>query len=83
MQYIERVDLTTSEAAARLGISDAYVRQLIAAGRITARRSGPRVLLIDETEIERFQRERRPRGWPKGRPRRADPPAPEGDDARR
>lgn len=56
--------LTTTEAAARLGLSGARVRQLHLDGRLKATHAGARVLLFSEAEIARFQRQ------PRGRPRK-------------
>jgi excisionase family DNA binding protein len=44
--------LTVAEAAASLGISQQRVRKLIADGRVTARRIGKRVLVIDSRALE-------------------------------
>ncbi len=60
--------LTTTDAAARLGISERRVRQLIASGALTAQRHG-RDWVIDPRALPRA--EARPHvGYPKGRPRR-------------
>lgn len=57
---------TTQEAARQMGITDAYVRQLIGAGKLTAKRLGDRVWVIAEDEIERFKSlERKPGGRPR------------------
>jgi excisionase family DNA binding protein len=45
--------LTTTEVAARLGVIPRRVRQLIAEGRIKARKNG-RDWLISEAEVRRF-----------------------------
>lgn len=59
--------LTTKEAAARLGVKASRVRQLIAAGQLTAQRIG-RDWAIDERALPRAA-QRPGRGYPKGRPR--------------
>ena len=64
--------LTTQEAADRLRLSDAYVRQLILAGRInstalTAGAVGRRAHVIEERELEAFDASRRPRDRPRAR----------------
>lgn len=56
--------ITVSEAAVALGVTAARVRALVAAGRLKARRAGPRCLLIDEADLAAV-RVRKP-----GRPRR-------------
>ncbi len=50
---------SVSETAARLGVTPGRVRQLVLEGRIHATRFG-RDLAIPESEIMRYQRERRP-----------------------
>ncbi len=60
--------LTTTQAAARLGISERRVRQLIREGKLTAQRHG-RDWVIDPHALPRAAA--RPGvGYPKGRPRR-------------
>lgn len=54
--------LTTDQAAARLGLSNRRVRDLIRAGRLPRVAVSPRVLLIPESAVESF--ERRPPGRP-------------------
>ena len=61
--------LTTPEAARKLGVTDARVRQIIAAGRLPARKFGP-VWLIEESDLDRVRVRRA--GRPGHRPR---PPA--------
>jgi len=53
----------TTEAAKRLGCDPAYVRMLIADGRIKASKIG-NSWAIDERSVEAFARRRRPRGRP-------------------
>jgi excisionase family DNA binding protein len=56
---------TTSQAAARLGVSAVRIRRLIKDGRITARKQG-RDLFIDPEDLRRFENQGRK---PVGRPR--------------
>lgn len=51
--------MTTAEAANRLGLKARSVVQLIKRGLITATKHG-RDYWIEDTEIERYERERRP-----------------------
>lgn len=46
--------LTTKEAAQRLGISDARVRQLVLSGKLPAQKFG-RDLQIDEKDLEKVK----------------------------
>lgn len=65
MLQIERSDyLTTKEAAARLGVSDARIRQLLLEGRISGLKVGETAWLVPLKEVERYSRERRPVGRP-------------------
>jgi excisionase family DNA binding protein len=57
--------LTTREAGLRLGVSAARVRQLVAGGRIPARKIG-RDLLVEEKALNKYLKT--PRRGP-GRPR--------------
>jgi len=58
--------LTVAEAAASLGISQQRVRKLIADGRVTARRIGKRVLVIESRALEAIRvRNERPGPKPK------------------
>jgi excisionase family DNA binding protein len=61
------MELTTAQAAKRLGISQPRVRQMIRTGRIKARLFAPRLLLIDEKELVKPSvKNRKPgRPWPK------------------
>jgi excisionase family DNA binding protein len=43
--------LTTQEAAAKLGVSDARIRQLILEGKLPAQKFGQRSILIDEKDL--------------------------------
>lgn len=58
--------LTTTQAAELLGVNASRVRQLVIAGKLKATRIGPRMLVIDEAEIEAYRRTPPPQ---KGRPR--------------
>jgi hypothetical protein len=57
--------LTTPEAAALLGLAPGSMRQLAKAGVLHPERPSPRVLVFDRAEVERYARERRPRGRPR------------------
>jgi excisionase family DNA binding protein len=45
--------LTTQEAAAKLGVSDARIRQLILEGKLPAQKYGQRSILIDEDDLDK------------------------------
>ena len=61
--------ITTAEAAVILKITPVRVRQLILSGQLASEKKG-RDHLLEQTEVERFNREgRRPRGRP-GKPDR-------------
>jgi excisionase family DNA binding protein len=47
------VEITTAEAAKRLGVTQQRIRQLISDGTIKARHLTGRMLLIDEQELEK------------------------------
>ena len=55
--------MTTSEVAARLGVSDGRVRQFVSEGRLRGEREG-RSLLFEEDEVERFKTQLRLPGRP-------------------
>jgi excisionase family DNA binding protein len=63
------MELTTAQAAAKLGISQGRVRQLVLAGRIKARRLTPRLLLIDAKELAKVKDRKPGRPWPKAKGR--------------
>ena len=46
--------LTVQSAAEYLGVSEKSIRRWIAAGRLSARRAGPRLIRIDSRAIERM-----------------------------
>lgn len=56
--------LTTAEAAERLGITARSVARLLKGGKLAGTLRG-RDYLIEEEEVERYKRERRPVGRPK------------------
>lgn len=62
--------LPTKQAAARLGLAARTVKDHCADGRIKAEKIG-RDWLIEEAEVERYKRERKPRGRRPKAPRRA------------
>ena len=51
--------MTTTEAAAALGVSRAWVWRLVKGGLLAAEKRG-RDYWIEGTEVERYRRERRP-----------------------
>jgi len=53
--------MTTKEAAEKIGISPATVRQQILVGRLTATKMG-RDWFIEEAELERYRREHQQNG---------------------
>ena len=55
--------ITTTEAAGVLGITPRTIQRHIKEGHLKAKRYG-RDYLIEDQELERFQRERRRRGRP-------------------
>jgi excisionase family DNA binding protein len=57
--------LTTAEAAEALGLNLRTVQSHIGKGNLSAKKHG-RDYLIEPAELERFKRERRGRGRPKG-----------------
>jgi excisionase family DNA binding protein len=61
------MELTVQQAAKRLGVTPGRVRQMILAGQIKARLFAPRLLVIEEKELNKpAVKNRRPgRRWPK------------------
>ena len=57
--------LTTKEAADALGVSAAYIRQMIASGAITGAKKFGRDNAVPEAEIERLKNTERKAGRPK------------------
>ncbi len=55
--------LTTKETADMMGVSQAYVRKLIADGRLEGQRVGERVLMVSARSVKALKR--RPRGRPR------------------
>jgi hypothetical protein len=66
---IMRMELTTAQAAAKLGISQGRVRQLVLAGRIKARHLTSRMLLIDTKELGKVRNRKPGRPWTKTKER--------------
>lgn len=64
---------TIAQAAALLGITEGGVRHLIAKGGLatTSLPGTKRPRLIPQAEIDRYQRERQPRGRPRATPQQA------------
>jgi hypothetical protein len=56
------MEITVSQAAAKLGVTPGRVRHFIAAGRIKARYLTPRMMLIDAKELAKVKH--RPTGRP-------------------
>ena len=50
------MELTTAQAAAKLGVTAGRVRQMVLAGEIPARLLTPRLLLIDERDLAKVKR---------------------------
>lgn len=61
--------VTSGEAGALLGVSPRRVRQLADAGLLTAIPLG-RFLVYCRQQVEQLAKKERPRGWPKGKPRK-------------
>lgn len=63
--------LTVSEAAARLGISDRALHKALRAGRLAFARMVGRNYLIDAAEVDAYRKRTQPSGEPsKGRPKK-------------
>lgn len=62
--------LSTTAAAAILGVNPSRVRQLIISGRLKATRLGERSWMIDEADLEAYRKTPLP---PLGRPRNDKP----------
>lgn len=69
------MELTTTEAAARLGMTDGRVRQLIRAGALRPSRKVGGAYLLDEAAVDAFARTQPAQtvGYPRGRPRKQTP----------
>jgi len=63
------MELTTAQAAEKLGVSQGRIRQLVLAGRIKARHLTPRLLLIDTKELAKVNNRKPGRPWPKSKAR--------------
>jgi len=62
------------EAARVLGIKHpSQLRKLIAKGQFAAEKPGGHDWMVRVEEVERYKAERRPPGYPKGRPRKQAP----------
>lgn len=55
--------MTTTEAAAYLGLSDVTVRIYVQRGLLRAKKIGP-INLLTKSECDRYKKEKRPRGNP-------------------
>lgn len=62
--------MTVTQAAEMLGLRPSVVRRYVQTGRLRAERVNPRLYLVDAASLEEFRQQPRPRGWPKGRPRK-------------
>jgi excisionase family DNA binding protein len=51
--------VTLNEAAAKLGLTPDTLRQQIHAGRLKAKKLGPRLWWVTESEVERYRRDSR------------------------
>jgi len=77
--HVERRDLTTladselltyQEAATLTGLSRSAISQAVLYGHIQFTVVGP-YRLLRKSDVLLWHRSRRPRGWPKGKPRKA------------
>lgn len=62
--------MTLQEAADYLQLSKVRVRQLRDEKRLTSEKVG-RTVLVTRESVERYERERKAGGWPKGKPRKS------------
>ena len=53
--------VTTREAASILGITSAYVGELVRGGTLEGRKIHPRLLLVRRSSLSNFERKRRPK----------------------
>jgi excisionase family DNA binding protein len=58
------MELTTAQAAEKLGVSQSRVRQFVLAGRIKPRYLTRRMMLIDEKELAKVRNRKPGRPWP-------------------
>lgn len=54
----QRTLFTCKQAAKRLGVTDSRIRQVILEGKLSAEKIGERVIVIEEKELVRYERER-------------------------
>ncbi|MGD0541194.1 MAG: hypothetical protein ABSB33_06740 [Tepidisphaeraceae bacterium] len=59
------MEITVQQAADKLGVTRARVRQFILAGRINVRYVTPHLILIDEKQLAKVRNRRPGRPWPK------------------
>jgi len=66
--------MNLQEAARELGIKNpSQLRKLIAKKQLTAEKPGGHDWMVRVEEVERYKADRRPPGYPKGRPRKQEP----------
>lgn len=70
---VEMKEMTTAEAAALLGCSQAHVGHLVKTGALRGRALTPRMYLVERASVERYARKTPTRGWKRGRPRKPAP----------
>ena len=71
-------EMTTAEAAAVLGCSQAHVGRLIKHGTLAARAITRRLYLVERQSVESYAQRQFPRGWKRGKPRKpVTPPVPD------
>jgi hypothetical protein len=70
MPYQDEADelLTLAQVGQELGIDPSRLRRLAARGVLRARKLG-NTWITTRRDMEAFAQQRRPRGWPAGRPR--------------
>jgi excisionase family DNA binding protein len=68
--------LTTREAADALGLTHQSVQKYCQRGVLKSTKKGRQVLL-HQKEIDRYQKNRRPKGWPKSMKRTGRKPKPQ------
>ena len=65
---INSMELTVRQFAARLGVDPSRIRQMVVAGELKPRYLNPRMMLIDERQLSKAMKRRKPgRPWPKKR----------------
>ena len=70
----ERPELIPAEAAQRSGYSPGHIRWLARTGKVTSRRIGERVLLIDAASLDAYALRMRRLGKRKHAPKSHSPP---------